>query len=576
MAPGEGYTRWRMIEEHPAIKVFILGLDGATDDVLRPLIDAGEMPNLAALAATGVRGSLLSSVPPTSPVAWATFVTGKNPGKHGVYDFLEFSHDPLGGRVNTSRSVQGESIWEIVARAGLRSAAAGIALTWPPRKAAGFLIGDFLSPPGARDLSTDPVLLAEMERLIGPYEPWCTAAYHRGNEADVLRRLRAFLDHHLAAIRFLLGRGPWDLFAYNLMAVDRLLHELWHVFDEGHFFRKGRDLRAAREGFVDFFRAIDRAIGEIRAALPPDGALLVLSDHGNGAVTRYLNLNVWLLREGYIALRPGRRTALKRWLFERGKTPAWAYRRLARLGFADVVVKRLRGGQLGRLDRLADLLFLSRRDIDWGGTRAYAQGNYGQVFLNIEGRQPRGIVKPGGEAEALAGEIRSKLLALPDPESGLPLVAAVRGADEVYRGPLRPLAPDLLVEMRDPRHHTLGLFDFTTHKLLAKAFSMSGDHRPEGVLYAGGSGIDGGSVPRGATIADIAPTVLRLLGIPPPADMDGRVLEEILAPHLRGQVASGEDGGASSGAPSAASTAPALSPEEEAEVMRRLEDLGYL
>ncbi len=563
------------------MKVFVLGLDGAPETVLGPLLEAGEMPHLAALGAGGARGALLSTTPPTSPVAWATFVTGKNPGRHGVYDFLEFSHRPLGGRVNSSRTVSGETIWEIATRAGLRSVTAGVALTWPPRPAAGLQLGDFLSPAGARDLASDPDLLREMEAALGPYEPWCTAAYHRRNEAEVLRRLRAFLDYHLAAVLYLLDRVEWDLFTYNLMAVDRLLHELWHVWDPGHPFRKGRDLREEREGFVDFFRAIDRAIGEVRRRLPADAALLVLSDHGNGPVTQYLNLNVWLLREGYIALRPGALVALKRWLFERGKTPAWGYRRLARMGFADLVVSRLRGGQLGRLDRLVEALFLSRRDIDWKRTRAYAQGNYGQVFLNLRGRQPDGPVEPGEEAEALLEEVSGKLLALRGEKSGEPLVRAARRPDELYRGPWTSLAPDLVVEMRDPRHHTLGLFDFTSHRLVQRAFSMSGDHVPEGVLFAAGPAIGPGATPRGAHLADMAPTILHLLGIPVPQDMDGRVLEEVLAPgwnrapiHERAftSIAGADPPRATRREPPASP----LSEEEEAEVRRRLQDLGYL
>jgi predicted AlkP superfamily phosphohydrolase/phosphomutase len=557
------------------VKVFILGLDGASIDVLGPLMDSGHLPNLKALAAEGARGPLLSTLPPTSPVAWSTIVTGKNPGKHGVYDFLEFAHDPLGGRVNSSRSIESETIWEIATRAGRRSVVAGVALTYPLRPRAGLQIGDFLSPPGVKDLSSDPALLAEMERALGPYEPWCTAAYHRGNESVVLGRLRKFLDDHLAAIQFLLDRVEWDLFCYNLMAVDRLQHELWHVWDEGHPFRKDRDLGEAREGFIDFFRTLDQAIGAIRKRLPAGTALLVLSDHGNGAVTHYLNLNLWLLREGYVALKPGARVALKRWLFERGKNPAWAYRRLARLGFSELVTRRLRGGQLGRLDRLADFLFLSRRDIDWTRTRAYAQGNYGQLFLNLRGRQPQGPVEPGAEAAALSAEIRSKLLELKSAETGEPLIAQVHEADRLYHGPRRGLAPDLLVELRDPRHHTIGLFDFTTHKLLQRAFSMSGDHRREGVFFACGPAIAAGSTPRSANLCDIAPTVLQLLGVPIPADVDGRVLEEILTePHRREPR--------HAAAPAAAETVPAAadsgyaSPEEEEEVRRRLESLGYL
>ncbi len=561
------------------MKVFLLGLDGATASVLDPLMESGQMPNLKALCTAGVRGSLLSTIPPTSPVAWSTFVTGKNPGKHGVYDFIEFAHDPLGGRVNSSRSIEGETLWEMATRAGKRVVVGGVPLTYPPRRNAGLLFGDFLTPPGGSDLCSDPLLLAEVERSLGPYEPLCTAAYHRGNELDVLGRLRAFLDYHLATIRFLLERREWDLFCYNLMAVDRLHHELWHVFDESHPFRKGRDLREARAGLEAFFRAIDTAIGDLRHKIGKDAAFFILSDHGNGSLTHYLNLNLWLLDEGYIRLRRRPIVALKSWLFRRGKNPAWAYRRLARLGFADMVVGRLRGGQLGKLDRLTDLLFLSRRDIDWSRTRAYAQGNYGQVFLNIRGRQSSGAVAPGDEAEALAVELTRKLLELRSPE-GDPLISEVRRGKDIYHGPQSGLAPDLRVELRDPRHHTIGLFDFSTHAVLSRAFSMSGDHRPEGVLYAAGRSILAGSTPLNAQLCDMAPTILHLLGLPIPADMDGRILAEILDPlHRREPAVAGagnEGDGTGAGDGSAVSLTPGMTAEEETAVRRRLESLGYL
>jgi len=565
--------------ENP-LKVFILGLDGATAGVLDPLMAEGKMPNLKALCTAGVRGSLLSTVPPTSPVAWSTFVTGKNPGKHGVYDFLEFAHNPLGGRVNSSRSIQGETIWEIATRAGKRVVVGGVPLTYPPRRDAGLLFGDFLTPPGVSDLCSDPLLLAELERSLGAYEPLCTAAYHRGNELEVLGRLRAFLDYHLAAIRFLIDRREWDLFCYNLMAVDRLHHELWHVFDESHPFRKGRDLREARAGLEAFFRAIDTAIGELRHRIGKDAAFFILSDHGNGSLTHYLNLNLWLLDEGYIRLRRGPGPLLKSWLFRRGKNPAWAYRRLARLGFADLVVGRLRGGQLGKLDRLADFLFLSRRDIDWSRTRAYAQGNYGQIFLNIAGRQPNGIVAPGADAEALASELTRKLFELRSPETGEALIGAAQRGKDIYHGPQSALAPDLRVELRDPRHHTIGLFDFSTHAVLSRAFSMSGDHRPEGVLYAAGKSILAGSTPRNARLCDIAPTILHFLGLPIPADMDGRLLAEVLDPAYHGEPVvarsanEGDGTGAAGGPPR--SLTPGMTAEEEAAVRQRLESLGYL
>src|SRR3954447_17683983 len=199
------------------MRVFVLGLDGATWDVLQPLIEQGELPHLERLRQQGAAGTLGSVFPPLSPVAWTGVMTGKNSGKHGIFEFLEYAHNPLGGRVNSSRAIQAELVWEIAGRHGKTTVAGGVPMSYPPRPAPGFYLGDFLSPPDAPDFSSDPALMAELERALGaPYRPWLTAVHDGGREAEVLADLNAFLDQHLRAVRFLIGRCDWDLFAFDL------------------------------------------------------------------------------------------------------------------------------------------------------------------------------------------------------------------------------------------------------------------------------------------------------------------------------------------------------------------------
>src|ERR1700752_256066 len=120
------------------MKVFVLGLDGATWDMLAPLEQAGELPNLSRLMGRGVSGTLNSIFPPLSPVAWTGVMTGKNSGKHGIFEFLEYTHNPLGGRVNSSRAIQGDLVWEVAGRAGKKTVAGGVPMSYPPRPAPGF------------------------------------------------------------------------------------------------------------------------------------------------------------------------------------------------------------------------------------------------------------------------------------------------------------------------------------------------------------------------------------------------------------------------------------------------------
>ena len=175
-------------------------------------------------------------------------MTGKNSGKHGVFEFLEYGHDPLKARVNSSRSIQAELLWEIAGRHGKKTVAGGVPMSYPPdppREFPGFYLGDFLSPEKAADFTSDPRLFAELERVVGPYRPWSTAIHDGGNEAGVIDDLTAFLDQHLKTVEFLMERCEWDLLMFDLMATDRLGHELWHVWDLTHRAARGREAELA-------------------------------------------------------------------------------------------------------------------------------------------------------------------------------------------------------------------------------------------------------------------------------------------------------------------------------------------
>jgi predicted AlkP superfamily phosphohydrolase/phosphomutase len=554
------------------MRVFVLGLDGATWDVLRPLVDQGHLPRLARLMEQGAAGALRSVFPPLSPVAWTAVMTGKNSGKHGIFEFLESDHNPLGGRVNSSRTIQADLLWEIAGRYGKRSVTGGVPLSYPARPAPGFFLGDFLSPADAPDFASDPAVFAELERAVGTYRPWSTAVHDGGREAETLADLTGFLDQHLRAVRFLMDRCDWNLFLYNLMATDRIQHELWHTWDPQHPVAQGRNLAAVYQGTIAFWKRLDDGIGAIVDALPADTALLLMSDHGFGPIAWYVNFNVWLLERGDLALQDSLYVRQKRWFYEHGVTPEWFYQRMVRWGLAEQRVSRFRGKQLNPLERLAQSVFLSRRHVDWSRTRAYAQGNFGQIFVNVQGRQPQGCVAPA-DVRPLLEDLKAGLLEIPNPETGHPLVEHVYEREELYHGPQARLAPDLTVVIGDWRYRTIGLHDFTTNQLISPAFGPTGDHRMEGVLIAAGPPFRPGATPEQASLLDIAPTILHLLGVPVPDDMDGRVLSEILDPALAPAPVQPEPVAvAAAEAPSASG----YTEEEDAEIQQRLADLGYL
>jgi predicted AlkP superfamily phosphohydrolase/phosphomutase len=374
-------------------------------------------------------------------------------------------------------------------------------------------------------------------------------------------------------------RCEWDLFLFDLMATDRLQHELWHVWDLTHRAAHGREreLKALRPKLIAFWQRLDQGIGEIEADLPQETAFLILSDHGFGPIEYYVNFNVWLLERGYIALDDSFYVKQKHWFYRRGATPEWFYGLMIRLGVGNHRVSRFRGKQASLVDRLAESIFLSRRHIDWSRTRAYAQGNFGQIFLNVKGRQPNGCVA-ASDVRPLIQDLKSALETIPHPQNGKPLVEHVFERDELYHGPHTVLAPDLTVVLTDWRYRTIGLHDFTTNHVISPAFGPTGDHRMDGILIACGSVFRPAAKPREATLFDIAPTVLHLLDIPIPDDMDGRVLAELLKPHPSTVSPTPSEApvlASATGGPSLPLSS-SYAAEDDAAIQQRLSDLGYL
>lgn len=310
-------------------------------------------------------------------------------------------------------------------------------------------------------------------------------------------------------------------------------------------------------------------------AAAPDAAAIVLSDHGFGPIHQFLVFNVWLLQQGYLQLRSGLAPFGKRALFELGLTPALGYRLSMKLGLARMRLAAGVGTRTRLIERI-NRLFLSLRDVDWSRTQVYSKGNYGQLFLNLRGREPFGCVEPGEEARVVREQLIADLRELRDPETGEPLIGPVWRAEELYAGPFLDRAPDVTFLPADMRDKALGTVDFTSSRFVEPVYGNSGDHRMNGIFFMRGEGVKAGGRLTGASLLDVAPTVLHYLGEGVPADFDGRSLMEIFTAEeqarnpLRTVAASG-DGAAGPGAGGRD-----LTPAEQDEIRARLKGLGYL
>jgi predicted AlkP superfamily phosphohydrolase/phosphomutase len=545
-------------------RVLTVAIDGATMDLIEPWADAGRLPALGRLISEGVSGRLESTLPPVTSPAWPSFATGKNPGKHGVFDFIANTQGKF-GLVNAS-SIDGRTLWDLLSSYGARVGIMGVPVTYPPSPVNGYMITGLLSPKGV-EISYPEGFLGRYERELGRYRVAPSIGYKRGSEEPFLADLRDMVRQRGRFALKLMENEPWDFMLVHFLATDIVQHALWRFSDSSH-----PDLDAAQaqrfgDGIWSIYALVDEIIGRMLDLLSDDVTVVVMSDHGFGPLHGVVNLNNLFLREGLLHLKEDPATRIRYGLFRLGLAPAGVYHWLERLGLQSItwkVSKSVRNRMVGRL--------LSFDHVDWPRTRVYSMGHVGQVYVNLEGREPSGIVRPGDEYEEVREEAIRVLHTLRHPVSGKPLVDAVIKREETYFGKHGADGPDLHVVMDGYRYISFPLFATDAEIITSQIRGDSGCHRLQGAFVARGPSLLSGQVVSGARILDLAPTILYLMGFPVPGDMDGSVLTgafrsaSLESNPVRYETEEEQSSQADY----------ALSSSEEQQIRDRLRGLGYL
>jgi predicted AlkP superfamily phosphohydrolase/phosphomutase len=509
-------------------KLLVIGLDGGTFAVLEPLARKGVIPFLGGLMEEGVCGELLSVMPPVTAPAWVSFMTGKSPGNHGVFDFLEVSRSMVFDtqrRPVSSRSIPYRPFWSTLGDAGKRAGLVNIPMTYPATPVNGFMISGMLTP----SLESDFVYPSDLYRRLGPelgeyLLDVPLENYPRGREEEFIRDLVRHVRQRAQYAKFLLREEACDFFMVVFVETDRLQHKLWHRLQASLGDAAGKD-GCARDSTLQFYEILDSELREIADLAGPECALIVMSDHGFGEFTRLFYVNRWLQENGYLTLHPLRRQL-------QGVAKRVMARRSAEGPLSPGAGPAVAGDGAGT----ASLRSLGKRildPVDWKKTKAFFPFRTLQgIYLNVKGRQPEGCVKQGEEYARVREEIIARLKGFTDPETGRSLVQRVYRTEEILQGPFAREMPDILFFPDDFR--CMGCETFSDSLFADTDWSHgSGMHRPEGILVARGPQFGEERIVRKARIIDLAPTILHLLGVPVPDNLDGRVLEEILNRQFR-------------------------------------------
>jgi len=560
-------------------KVFVIGLDGATFDLITPWTDEGKLPNLAKMMREGAYGELSSTIPTNSAPAWTSFVTGTNPGKHGILHFKSLGYQTEEYLMN--RKSRGcKAIWNILSEKGKKVGVINVPLTYPPENVNGFMISGMDTPSRKKTFTFPAGLYKEIKEAVGDYQIEAQLAdlVRMRNKRDRQRFIQAVMNTmelRFKATKFLMEKYDWDFFFVVFTAADRFQHRFWKFMDKIHPHYDSKDAGKYGDVIFNVYKRMDDIVGELSERLDDNTTLIIMSDHGFGAApVKYINLNSWL--------------ASNRLLFFKDKEYGIKDNNLLPLilnklqSYTPLKLRHyLRDKFRSQVDKLQ--LALRSHGIDWSVTIAYADQHveiFSTIWINLKGREPHGIVEPGNEYEKLRNRIIALLKDLKDPEYNETMVENIYKREDIFTGKNQNKTPDIIVKWKNDAYRTQSLFNslknskdefFGVIDQRETNETISGEHKHNGIFLIKGKDIKEGLKFTGARIIDLAPTILHLMGLSVSREIDGVVLKNAFKECRRKNIIKEDESILLDN-----SGETPFTEEEQTKVKERLRGLGYL
>ena len=513
------------MKEDKIEKVLLIGLDGATFDIINPLLAQGKLPNIARFLMEGAHSECASTIIPCSPVAWNTCITGKNPGKHGIFGFLELNPKDCSLRIVNGSFRRAKPLWSFFDK-DKKAVVVNVPFTSSPDKINGIFMPGWDAPDTAKEIVCPKDILKQVNKRFGGFfKDYSIGSFFNYRDAAlVLKKLNLMTDNRLRLVKFLMDSYPWDFYMAVFSLTDMVQHYFWHCMDSRHPRYKDKGAENYREAIYEAYEKIDGIVGVLTKGLDENTNIVFVSDHGMGPMCLEqsgdcFKLDIWLVENGFMQLKPkGYSAAL------------WAFRNILRRYLPCAVKERLKAVFLFYREKFVFDLYFS--DIYWKATKAYTfvmPYPVYEIWINLKGRERWGVVRPGKEYENLRDSLIEKLSQLEHPLTKKKLAKAVYRREELYSGSQVLRAPDIIIDWADDFFFSgvgaSGAYkpsNFYDRRLTAT-------HRENGIFIAKGRHIKRGvKLDGGVSLKDIAPTVLYLMGQKVPSGMDGKALKDII------------------------------------------------
>jgi predicted AlkP superfamily phosphohydrolase/phosphomutase len=478
-------------------------------------------------------------MPAMTPVAWASIITGKNPGKHGVFDMLWRCPDTYEFSPTNARVRMGTPFWARLNEQGVRVGLVNVPFTYPPNPLDGFALCGFGAPGRVSDVAYPQDLLGWIEDRFGRYQPVLDRDFYvEASRSEILEAERDLQEFYVRVAPELADRYHVDVLVINLMLLDHANHYM-------------PDMAQVEDAICE----TDVHLGDLIRSFAPDNVMLI-SDHGFRRVKGGFLLHAWLRDHGYCAQvknMPSERSAALNWILLRYLQSHWGlsglHERLLR-AIGRRLIPHLPVPLASRLWRTIEAVVPRAREhaifssrTDYAKTRVFPGSvTSGALYFNVQGRDPEGIVPPETGPE-LRAELKAGLEQIVDPATGEPFFSEFYDPEELYSGPALAQAPDLILDSYDAEHEVImtdyhhcpmgGLSD--GYFIDSEDRGVFGQHSRDGIFVFNGAALRERTDPGEAHLMDVAPTLLRLYDVPVPEDFDGRALEEVLDPAFSDQ-----------------------------------------
>ncbi len=480
------------------MKVMLIGLDGACIDLIGRWACDGKLPTFARLMSEGSYGNLESVIPPLTIPAWNCLTTGKNPGKTGIFSFVQKEFGSYEFKVYLERFIKERDVWDVLSAHGKRVFvlnAPNVISAYPIN---GNMIAGILCP--SENLLTYPRSLRwKLEELNYNRGSGYLISFLAAEDRTLSKTLMEITESNCRVL-FHLMEDDWEFGFVVFTELDGAQHKFWE--NEMLLLRHYRNIDRKLKGILDKLHKED-----------DETIVIIASDHGFGPNKRVFLVNEWLARKNLLKLRR--------------KTSAIAFNSFIRAFGEDRILSAL--GVFMRFSFLTPLYeCLLRRAVStpvkWEKTVAFSYGNWGTIYINLKGREPNGIVEEN-EYEAMRSNIIKEL-------SEISVKAHRR--EEIYHGEYVEHAPDVVIEIDENVNSVSGKVGY--NREFIRGSLLSGYHsRDNGTFIAYGHGIKEKNR-ISASIYDVAPTILYIFGVPVPMDVDGRVLREIFRDDIRDDI----------------------------------------